>query len=109
MTADPEVRGLSASEINPTDRPVAHRAKMLPQGKVRTDRPYQSSHLRSTAVPGLACNPAEAKPFLRTPPSLSGEGSFLDISFTVEFSAENSRIGPILLTSIFLPAGQPRK
>jgi hypothetical protein len=39
---------------------------------------------------------------------LSGEGPCLDNFLTVEFSAENTKIGPILLTSILLPAGQLR-
>jgi hypothetical protein len=81
---------------------------MAPQGEVSVDRPYQTSYVRSTAVPSLAYNPAEAKPFLSTPPSLSGEGPCLDISLTVEFSAENTKLGPILLTSILLPPGQSR-
>lgn len=63
---------------------------MPPQGEVSADRSYQTSHVRSTAVPSLAYNPAEAKPFLSTPPSLSGEGPCLDISLTVEFSAEKT-------------------
>src|SRR5918995_6789469 len=77
---------------------------MAPQGEVSVNRLYQTSYVRSTAVPSLAYNPAEAKPFLSTPPSLSGEGPCLDISLTVEFSAENTEVGPILLTSILLPA-----
>ena len=63
---------------------------MAPQGEVSVNRLYQTSYVRSTAVPSLAYNPAEAKPFLSTLPSLSWEGPCLDISLTVEFSAEKT-------------------